>query len=142
MGKSDYVQKVVDINRVSTKADFYTRKGKKFTYIGSCIDGQPPSEGGRTEIINICNSVKEDDFVNNVKVMVHNPIHQGSESWIWTYSDPFKTNYIYIFNIRSVKCSCYGSKLTFDPFCDMRYDVKNKLALPDPILKGDDLGRQ
>lgn len=133
MGRHKAYKPHLDPSMSTSKADFYIGRGKNMKWIGSCIDGFPPCENGRSEITAICSSKKEKDFIKRVNEMLENKVHEGAkpeDGWPWAYNDSIKTNYIYVFSYNNVKCSCYGSIL-FNPFKAIKYDKSRLLEWPD-----------
>lgn len=118
---------------MSTRTDFYIGRGLKAKWIGSCQDGFTPFECERSEILAICNSSTEAQFVKNVTTMIDNPIHSGTtpeKGWMWDYPTSAGSDYIYVFSYKNVRCSNRGSVL-FNPFKTLLHDPKVQLEWPD-----------
>lgn len=118
---------------MSTRTDFYIGRGLKAKWVGSCQDGFTPFECERKEVVDICNSSTEAEFVKNVNIMISNPSHSGTTpetGWMWDYPNSIGTDYIYVFSYKNVKCSYRGSIL-FNPFKTLTYDKNTILEWPD-----------
>ena len=118
---------------MSTRTDFYIGKGKKAQWLGSCIDGFCPIECERAEMVNICSSKKEVNYIKFVNEMLSNKSHQGvtpEKGWQWDYDTSIGSDYIYCFSHSTVKCSYRGS-IFFNPMKTLKYDKNIMLEWPD-----------
>lgn len=94
------------------RADFYVRKEKVMTWLGSIADDGYPD--GIDE--DVLKSQTQEEFESNVKEFLskEESATLPENGWPWPWNDSRTTDYSYIFEGGKVMASCFGYSL-FDP---------------------------
>ena len=98
---------------MGTRADFYTKSGNKFTWLGSIAwDGFPENID-----FNVLYSKTATEFKKHVKDFLSKREDATSpkDGWAWPWETSHTTDYAYVFERGKVKTSHFGS-VFFDPF--------------------------